>query len=82
LPLGGTCVNVGCVPSKALIHYAKNKSFDFSQAMEKVLELVQDLRREKCLYVKRRLKSMEEGFGQRNLLYRLVPAQMFLLLKE
>ena len=23
LPLGGTCVNVGCIPSKALLHAAK-----------------------------------------------------------
>jgi len=34
LAVGGTCVNVGCVPSKALIHYAKNKNLDFHEAIE------------------------------------------------
>jgi len=29
LPIGGTCVNVGCVPSKALIQFAKSKKFCF-----------------------------------------------------
>jgi pyruvate/2-oxoglutarate dehydrogenase complex dihydrolipoamide dehydrogenase (E3) component len=46
LPLGGTCVNVGCVPSKALIHYAKTKQLNFPLAIEKKLELVAELRKE------------------------------------
>jgi len=63
LPLGGTCVNVGCVPSKMLlragqiIHESKNhnipgielelKKFDFSKVIEDELNLVNDLRKEK-----------------------------------
>lgn len=63
LPLGGTCVNVGCVPSKTLIHaatvahLARNhgvpgidlelKGFDFQRVIEHELELVATLRREK-----------------------------------
>ncbi len=40
LPIGRTCVNVGCVPSKALIHFAKIKNFDFATAIENELNLV------------------------------------------
>ncbi len=56
LPLGGTCVNVGCVPSKTLLwagevmHLAKNhaipgielgvKNFDFAQVIQHELDLV------------------------------------------
>ncbi|KKQ81426.1 MAG: Mercuric reductase, partial [Candidatus Daviesbacteria bacterium GW2011_GWF2_38_7] len=63
LPLGGTCVNVGCVPSKTLLwagevmHLAKNhsipgvnievKDFDFSQVVQHELDLVAKLRTEK-----------------------------------
>lgn len=63
LPLGGTCVNVGCVPSKALLyagevmHLAKNhgipgldieiKNFDFQKVIQDELELVARLRQEK-----------------------------------
>lgn len=63
LPLGGTCVNVGCVPSKTLlwagevIHQAKNhnipgidievKNFDFAQVVQHELDLVEKLRAEK-----------------------------------
>lgn len=63
LPLGGTCVNVGCVPSKTLLwagevmHLAKNhnipgveievKGFDFAQVVQHELDLVQKLRAEK-----------------------------------
>jgi mercuric reductase len=59
LPIGGTCVNVGCVPSKALIHYAKNKNLDFSQAIEKELTLVAELRKEKYENVLKSLKNVE-----------------------
>jgi mercuric reductase len=59
LPIGGTCVNVGCVPSKALIHYAKNKNLDFSQAIEKELVLVAELRKEKYEDILKSLKNVE-----------------------
>lgn len=60
LPLGGTCVNVGCVPSKTLLwagevmHHAKNhgipgieleiKNFDFQKVINDELALVERLR--------------------------------------
>lgn len=63
LPLGGTCVNVGCVPSKALLyageilHLAKNhgvpgveldvKNFDFRRVVQDELALVETLRNDK-----------------------------------
>jgi mercuric reductase len=63
LPLGGTCVNVGCVPSKTLLwagellHLAKNHGipgvelevtrFDFGAVVRDELALVERLRREK-----------------------------------
>ncbi len=63
LPLGGTCVNVGCVPSKTLLwagevmHLAKHhgipgidievKNFDFAQVVQHELDLVAKLRAEK-----------------------------------
>ena len=63
LPLGGTCVNVGCVPSKTLLwagevmHLAKNhnipgidievKNFNFARVVQHELDLVTKLRAEK-----------------------------------
>lgn len=63
LPLGGTCVNVGCVPSKTLLwageimHLSENhhipgldievKNFDFAQVVQHELDLVEKLRAEK-----------------------------------
>ncbi len=63
LPLGGTCVNVGCVPSKTLLwasevmHQAKHhgipgidievKNFDFATVVQHELDLVDKLRAEK-----------------------------------
>lgn len=63
LPTGGTCVNVGCVPSKTLIHaaevlyHAKNHAVpgielsiakaDFSKVVEDEMKLVEHLRQEK-----------------------------------
>jgi len=63
LPLGGTCVNVGCVPSKTLLHageilhHAKHhgvpgielevKKFDFQKVVQDELSLVEKLRQEK-----------------------------------
>ncbi|MCH8244619.1 mercury(II) reductase [Patescibacteria group bacterium] len=72
LPLGGTCVNVGCVPSKTLLwagevmHQAKNhgipgvelklKNFDFQKVIQNELNLVERLRTEKYEKV---LQSLE-----------------------
>ncbi|MBI2798201.1 mercury(II) reductase [Candidatus Saccharibacteria bacterium] len=72
LPLGGTCVNVGCVPSKTLLyageilHHAKHhgvtgvelevKNFDFQKVVHDELSLVEKLRQEKYEKV---LKSLE-----------------------
>lgn len=72
LPLGGTCVNVGCVPSKTLLyageilHHAKHhgvpgvllsvKNFDFQKVVRDELLLVEKLREEKYEKV---LKNLE-----------------------
>jgi len=72
LPLGGTCVNVGCVPSKTLLwagetlHHAKHhgipgvelevKHFDFQKVVQDELSLVEKLRQEKYEKV---LKNLE-----------------------
>ncbi|MBI1974427.1 MAG: mercury(II) reductase [Candidatus Zambryskibacteria bacterium] len=72
LPLGGTCVNVGCVPSKTLLyageilHHAKHhdvpgielevKRFDFQKVVQGELLLVEKLRQEKYEKV---LKNLE-----------------------
>ncbi|MBI4350691.1 MAG: mercury(II) reductase [Elusimicrobia bacterium] len=71
LPLGGTCVNAGCVPSKALLHAAellhcaktgvpgvelKVRSFDFKKVMRDEQSLVERLRREKYVKVLKALK--------------------------
>lgn len=67
LPTGGTCVNVGCVPSKTLIrtaeafHKASRPRFegiettatinDFKKVIEQKREMVRDLRQEKYVNV-------------------------------
>ncbi len=72
LPLGGTCVNVGCVPSKTLLyageimHLARShgipgielavKNFDFKKVVQDELALVEKLRTEKYSKV---LKNLE-----------------------
>lgn len=72
LPLGGTCVNVGCVPSKTLLwagevmHLTQHhnipgldievKNFDFAKVVQNELDLVERLREEKYEKV---LKSLE-----------------------
>jgi mercuric reductase len=73
LPLGGTCVNVGCVPSKRLLragellHLVQNheipgielavKKFDFRTLIEDELDLVSRMRQEKYAKV---LAGLEE----------------------
>lgn len=74
IPLGGTCVNVGCVPSKALLHaaeilhLAKNhkvpgielqlKKFVFQEVVKDELDLVNQLRNEKYETVLKDLKNV------------------------
>ncbi|MCI0381438.1 MAG: mercury(II) reductase [Chlamydiae bacterium] len=74
LPIGGTCVNVGCVPSKTLIHAAEVlhlarhhgipgidleiKHFDFQRVIEDELALVEKLRAEKYLKVLNNLEHV------------------------
>ena len=80
LPLGGTCVNVGCVPSKTLLwagevmHLAKShnipgldievKNFDFSKVIQHQLELVEKLRAEKYEKVLSNLENITHAEGQ------------------
>ncbi len=74
LPLGGTCVNVGCVPSKTLLyagellHLARHhgipgielnvKSFDFQKVIEHELDLVKMMQNEKYEKVLKRLDQI------------------------
>ena len=74
LPLGGTCVNVGCVPSKTLLwagetmHHAKHhgipgldievKNFDFQKVVQDELSLVEKLRVEKYEKVLKYLENV------------------------
>lgn len=67
LPLGGTCVNVGCVPSKHLLEVGKelyypwhsrhssmrfdNPNFDFPKAIDDKDAVVQELRRDNYMNV-------------------------------
>lgn len=80
LPLGGTCVNVGCVPSKTLLwagevmHLAKNhqipgldievKNFDFSRVVQHELDLVARLREKKYQKVLIQLEHITHVEGQ------------------
>ncbi|GBD03949.1 Mercuric reductase [bacterium HR19] len=75
LPIGGTCVNVGCVPSKRLIHLAQIlhvvksnsingikislESFDFSKVITDEIELVRRMREEKYINVLKNLKNVQ-----------------------
>lgn len=74
LPLGGTCVNVGCVPSKTLLwagevmHLAKNhnipgidievKNFDFAKTVQHEIDLVDKLRDKKYQKVLSQLENV------------------------
>ena len=74
LPLGGTCVNVGCVPSKVLLyagelmHLARHhgipgielhvKSFDFKEVIQHELDLVAMMQKEKYEKVLKRLEHV------------------------
>ncbi|MBI2593561.1 mercury(II) reductase [Candidatus Daviesbacteria bacterium] len=80
LPLGGTCVNVGCVPSKTLLwagevmHLAKNhkipgidievKNFDFATVVQHELDLVAKLRDEKYGKVLSQLENVTHVEGK------------------
>ncbi len=80
LPLGGTCVNVGCVPSKTLLwagevmHLAKNhkipgidievKNFDFATVVQHEVDLVAKLRDEKYEKVLSQLENVTHIEGK------------------
>jgi len=82
LPLGGTCVNVGCVPSKRLlraaeiIHLSQNhkipgveldvNKFDFSALIKDELYLVSQMRKEKYDKVLKGLESVSLIEGYAN----------------
>jgi len=75
LPIGGTCVNVGCVPSKNLIraaetlHRANNNPFegvqssakvkDFSKFIEAKRKLVEELREVKYISIIKDMQNFE-----------------------
>ncbi len=74
LPAGGTCVNVGCVPSKILLHAGEVlhsarhhsvpgidievKNFDFKKVMEHEMRMVETFRDEKYQRVLRNLEHV------------------------
>lgn len=80
LPLGGTCVNVGCVPSKTLLwagevmHQAKHhgipgidievKNFDFATVVQHELDLVAKLRDERYQKVLSQLENVTHLEGR------------------
>lgn len=80
LPLGGTCVNVGCVPSKKLLwagevmYLAKHhgipgidievKSFDFQKVVQDELALVERLRKKKYEQVLNSLENVTHIEGK------------------
>ena len=80
LPAGGTCVNVGCVPSKLLLHAGEVlhmvkhhgvpgielevKSFDFNKVIEDELKIVEDFRNEKYEKVLANLEHVTYIEGQ------------------
>ena len=82
LPLGGTCVNVGCVPSKRLlraaeiVHLSQNhkipgleldvKKFDFSALIKDELDLVSQMRKENYDKVLKGLESVSLIEGYAN----------------
>ncbi len=75
LPLGGTCVNVGCIPSKYMIENAeyifesknprfdsikiKNVQFDFEDIVNSQLNIVDNMRNEKYEQVLRKLSHVD-----------------------
>ncbi len=80
LPIGGTCVNVGCVPSKKLLwsaevlHSLSNhgiagieaeiKRIDFSKIIQDEISLVERMREEKYQKVLSNLRNVEFKEGQ------------------
>ena len=50
--VGGDCTNVGCVPSKTLIHFAKGGDLDAGEVLARVQEKRNALREEETEWVK------------------------------
>ena len=84
LPLGGTCVNVGCVPTKALLHIAEARHnallnnipgldvtiepFDFATAIAHETALVGEMRSEKYANVLEHLEHVRLIEGRAKLI--------------
>lgn len=78
LPVGGTCVNVGCVPSKTLLkigeiaYYGKHQfksisgklTVDFEKAIAEELEIVDKMRHDKYVEVLSNLKNVTHYEGK------------------
>lgn len=79
LPLGGTCVNVGCVPSKIMLHqgaeyyYSVNSKFeaikvngkaDFVKALKETREMVEMMRRKNYVNVIEKQQNIDFKEGR------------------
>ncbi len=64
LPIGGTCVNVGCIPSKILLEMAyergsSNGWFEFKKAIAEKDEIIKNLRKRNYIDVLASFKSVD-----------------------
>ena len=74
LPIGGTCVNVGCVPSKFLVHTARkiyiarqlaqSVNISLQDIVTRMNELVSDLRKRKYIDVLETLENVDYHEGK------------------
>ncbi len=63
LPWGGTCVNVGCVPTKKLLHEGQ-KGKEWGKALRETRETVGALRKEKYEKILRNFEGVETRRGR------------------